>query len=130
MGLNREWLWRERDGLPLDDEYIPPSLRKPPVALSDDINKVLKEYRLQLRGDDSLLSRLIPQWPQIVGPELAAKVQPLRYNKPTLYLAVLRSSDLYAVRTQALTTIRQALIPYSTPAAPIRQVRVLLTQNT
>ena len=129
MGLNREWLWRERDGLPLDDEYIPARLRKPPLPLSDDIGKVLKEYSLQLRGNDSPLSRISTQWPQIVGAELAAKVRPLRYDKPTLYLAVLQSSDLYFVRTQALATIRKSLIPYSTPAAPIRQVRVLLTQN-
>ncbi|MGI6098779.1 MAG: DUF721 domain-containing protein [Kiritimatiellia bacterium] len=108
------------DGVPIDGDA--PERRRAAAPLSQILSRVLKHYNVRLSEN---LDPLLADWPELAGPELAARLRPVRLEQDILYVYARSSAELFEIRRFKLRTL-EARIRKHPRHRNIRQIRLQL----
>ncbi len=112
----------DASGLPVDADA--PQRRRPIVPLSDAVNHVLKHFGVDAHVQDSaLLDAMLRAWPEVAGPDLAARLEPEKYDKNILYVLARNNAELFEIRQFKLRGL-EARAKRHPAFAGLRQIRV------
>ncbi len=112
----------DASGLPVDADA--PQRRRPVVPFSDAVNGVLKRFGVDARiQDTALLDAMLRAWPEVAGPDLAARLKPEKYDKNILYVLARNNAELFEIRQFKLRGL-EARAKKHPSFAGLRQIRV------
>ncbi len=112
----------DASGLPVDADA--PQRRRPIVPFSAAVNHVLKHFGISVRVQDAaLLAAMLRAWPEVAGRDLAARLEPEKYDKNILYVLARNNAELFEIRQFKLRDLEARA--KSHPAfVGLRQIRV------
>ena len=112
----------DASGLPTDADA--PQRRRPVVPLSEAVNNVLKRFGVDTRVQDAaLLDAMLRAWPEVAGPDLAARLKPEKFDKNILYVLARNNAELFEIRQFKLRGL-EARAKKHPAFAGLRQLRV------
>ena len=112
----------DASGLPADADA--PQRRRPVVPLSEAVNHVLKRFGVDARVQDTaLLDAMLRAWPEVAGPDLAARLTPEKFDKGILYVLARNNAELFEIRQFKLRGL-EARAKKHPSFAGLRQIRV------
>ena len=112
----------DASGLPVDADA--PQRRRPVVPFSDAVNGVLQRFGVDARiQDTALLDAMLRAWPEVAGPDLAARLKPEKYDKNILYVLARNNAELFEIRQFKLRGL-EARAKKHPAFAGLRQIRV------
>jgi hypothetical protein len=112
----------DASGLPADADA--PQRRRPVVPLSEAVNHVLKRFGVDARVQDTaLLDAMLRAWPEVAGPDLAARLRPEKFDKGLLYVLARNNAELFEIRQFKLRGL-EARAKRHPAFAGLRQIRV------
>ena len=112
----------DASGLPTDADA--PQRRRPVVPLSEAVNHVLKRFGVDVRVQDTaLLDAMLRAWPEVAGPDLAARLTPEEFDKGILYVLARNNAELFEIRQFKLRGL-EARAKKHPSFAGLRQIRV------
>ena len=112
----------DASGLPADADA--PQRRRPVVPLSEAVNHVLKRFGVDARVQDTaLLDAMLRAWPEVAGPDLAARLKPEKYDKNILYVLARNNAELFEIRQFKLRAL-EARAKKHPAFTGLRQIRV------
>lgn len=109
-------------GLPIDAD--PPELRRPEQPMATLVEKAIRKLKLNA---NPWLDDLAGAWPKLVGPAVAAKAHPERWENGILYIGVETSEALFELRRGAQRKMEQAIRAFP-GGERVRQVRLMLAR--
>lgn len=112
----------DASGLPLDADA--PQRRRPVVPLSEAVNNVLKRFGVDARVQGAaMLEAMARAWPEVAGPDLAARLELEKYDRNILYVLARNNAELYEIRQFKLRAI-EARAKAHPAFTGLRQIRV------
>ena len=112
----------DASGLPVDADA--PQRRRSVVPFSDAVNNVLKRFGVDAHVQDTaLLDAMLRAWPEVAGPDLAARLKPEKFDKGFLYVLARNNAELFEIRQFKLRGL-EARAKKHPAFAGLRQIRV------
>lgn len=112
----------DASGLPVDADA--PQRRRPVVPFGEALGRVLKHFGVEARvRDTALFDAMLRAWPEVAGPDLAARLEPEKYDRNILYVLARNNAELFEIRQFRLRGL-EARAKRHPAFAGLRQIRV------
>ncbi len=110
----------DASGLPPDADA--PQRRRPAQPLSAAIARILKGLEAKFGADPSV--KVFSAWPEVAGPELAARLKPVRLENGLLFVSARNDAEVFEIRRfhQRALDARARRHP---AFAAVRQIRIV-----